>query len=335
MKTKYLVPGIILLSLASFSYFPTFPYILFSTSIDDTTLVENYDAPPLSCTIISQAIGDTVLFGNNEDYLLWGTYMWFHPGYSGEYGAVYFGFKYNDDPADGYAQGGMNTEGLSCDGNGLPEAPLNPHPEKPRMPGPFMQSVLEDCATVNETIAWCKIYDFGSSLSGQVHFADAYGDSVVVSAGPDQELAFTRKNNTNYLVSTNINLADPKRNPHSCWRYDTAVSMLEDIKNENDLTLEAFRDILDAVHIEGTSATKYSNVFDLKTQEIYVYYNHDFSEYVKLNLTEELGKGTHEYRISDLFSPTSISLSTNFLTIEVLLISVIISTVLWRRQKKK
>ncbi|MFX1255821.1 MAG: hypothetical protein ACFFCZ_29720 [Promethearchaeota archaeon] len=107
MKTKYLVPGIILLSLTSFSYFPNFSYTLFSPSIDDITLVKNYELLPLSCTIISQAIGDTVLFGNNEDYLLWGTYMWFCPASPEAYGAVYFGFDHNNDPADGYAQGGM------------------------------------------------------------------------------------------------------------------------------------------------------------------------------------------------------------------------------------
>ncbi|MFX1255819.1 MAG: hypothetical protein ACFFCZ_29710 [Promethearchaeota archaeon] len=171
---------------------------------------------------------------------------------------------------------------------------------------------------------------------------------MVVSAGPDQELAFTRKNNSNYLVSTNFNLANPDNGLYPCWRYDIAESMLEDINNENDLTIEAFRDILDAVHQEGTYGTKYSNIFDLKTQEIYVYYNHDFSEFIKLNLAEELDKGRHEYRISDLFSvpistPTSATstntdttaINTDFLTIEVLLISlIIICAVFWRKRRK-
>ena len=174
---------------------------------------------PLSCTIISQAIGDTVLFGNNEDYSLSGTYMWFRPPQAGTYGAVYFGFDHNNDPADGYAQGGMNTRGLACDSNGLPEAPLNPHPENLPLPGPFMQSVLEECATVNETIIWCENHNFGSSLFAQFHFADAYGDSVVVSAGLDQELAFTRKTHLSYLVSTNFNLVNPDNGWYPCWRY--------------------------------------------------------------------------------------------------------------------
>ncbi|MFX0090699.1 MAG: hypothetical protein ACFFBD_02960 [Candidatus Hodarchaeota archaeon] len=350
MKPKYLVLGIILLFLACFSCLPILSCTIFSLSISEMTLPESCKTPPLSCTIISQAIGDTVLFGNNEDYLLFGTYMWFAPAQSGAYGAVYFGFNYNNHPADGYAQGGMNTKGLSCDGNGLPEAPLNPHPDRLPFSGPFMESVLKECATVNETKLWCETHNFGSAFSGQIHFADAYGDSVVVSAGSDQELAFTRKNNSNYLVSTNFNLANHNNGWYPCWRYNTADRMLKDIKNETDLTIEAFRDILDAVHQGGTYATKYSNIFDLKTREIYVYYNHDFTEFVKLNLIEELAKGAHEYRISELFNPSSLtsssssmistipttpSVSAEFFTLEIMLISLVsLGTILWKRRKR-
>ncbi|MFX0094929.1 MAG: carcinine hydrolase/isopenicillin-N N-acyltransferase family protein, partial [Candidatus Hodarchaeota archaeon] len=280
---------------------------------------ENKSSPhidDLSCTIFSIDIGNKVLFGNNEDYKLWGTYIWFVPTHPGRYGAVYFGFQNNSSVHDGHAQGGMNSWGLCVDGNGLPMAHINAHPEKPRPAGFIMESVLEECATVNQTISWFQNHNFGDRFSGQAHFADAYGNSVVVSPGSDGELAFTRKNNSKYLVSTNFNLANVNHGYYPCWRYDTAVSMIEAIHSEEDLTIAACRDILDAVHAEGEYFTKYSNIFDLKSREIYVYHLRNFTEYIKLNLTEELAQGEHMYRISDLFNysyPTS-TISSNYIT---------------------
>ena len=74
------------------------------------------------CTIISQQVGDTVLFGNNEDYLLENTVIGFIPAQSSSYGYMYLGFNRNNDSADGYPQGTLNDQGLACDGNGLPAA---------------------------------------------------------------------------------------------------------------------------------------------------------------------------------------------------------------------
>ena len=90
---------------------------------------------PESCTIFTVNISDTVFFGNNVDYHLHGTYMWMIPsqeittpsGNITAYGGVGFGFKYNNDPVDGHAQGGMNDQGLCVDVNGLPALSLNPH----------------------------------------------------------------------------------------------------------------------------------------------------------------------------------------------------------------
>lgn len=269
--------------------------------------------PTLGCTIISQQVGDTVLFGNNEDYLLKNTMIGFVPTQGSSYGYVYLGFNLNNDSADGYPQGTLNDQGLACDGNGLPAAFLSPKVDKPSV-GNLMSRVMRECATVNETIEWCQNHNFGSSMSYQLHFADASGDSVVVSAGSDQHLAFTRKNGSSYLISTNYNLANPTNGYYPCGRYDTAETMLNDVEEKNNVTMEDFRDILDAVHMEGQYATKYSNVFNLKTLEVYLYQNHDYSRYIRLNLTEELLKGAREGMIRDLFEiESSQSSSTSFI----------------------
>jgi hypothetical protein len=47
---------------------------------------------PESCTIFTASHGDTVLFGNNEDWINPNTYYWVVPSRGGDYGVVYFGF---------------------------------------------------------------------------------------------------------------------------------------------------------------------------------------------------------------------------------------------------
>jgi hypothetical protein len=247
-----------------------------------------------SCTIFTVTAGDTVFFGNNEDYALPGTYVWLMPSQVLQlpsetislHGVIFFGFDDNNQPVDGYPQGGMNDQGLCCDGNGLPEAPLNPYPER-EMPYayPFYQ-ILWECSTVNDTIAWFKSHYLGSSLPGQFHFADATGDAVVISAGADGELAFTRMGTMTYLVSTNFNLANFGNGHYPCTRYQTACSMLDEVESESNLTIDVCRDVLEAVHQEGITA--YSNIFDLVKRDIYIYQKHDFSQVTKLNLAEEL-----------------------------------------------
>jgi len=217
---------------------------------------------PESCTIFTVNISDTVFFGSNVDY----------------------------DTVDGHAQGGMNDQGLCVDVNGLPALSLNPHPERE---SPYIypiEQTLFECANVSEVIHWFQTYNLGTVWSHQFHYTDASGDAVVVSVGLDGEPAFTRKNSSHYLVSTNFNLANYDNGYYPCSRYSTATNMLASITDEVDLTVDACKDVLDAVHQEGEYATKYSNIFDPVNLEIHLFHNHNFDKMVSLDLMEELGK---------------------------------------------
>jgi len=252
---------------------------------------------PESCTIFTVNISDTVFFGSNVDYHLHGTYMWMVPSQeittpSGNitiYGGVAFGFRYNNDPVDGHAQGGMNDQGLCVDINGLPALSLNPHPERE---APYIypiEQTLFECVNVSDVIHWFQTHNLGTVWNYQLHYADASGDAVVVSVGLDGEFAFTRKNSSHYLVSTNFNLANYANGYYPCSRYTTATSMLASITEEVNLTVDACRDILDAVHQEGQYATKYSYIFDPINLKIHLFYNHNFNKILSLDLIEELG----------------------------------------------
>jgi pimeloyl-ACP methyl ester carboxylesterase len=259
---------------------------------------------PGSCTIFTASFGSTVLYGNNEDYRIPKTYYWVEPAGENTYGGVFLGFD------NFFPQGGINEKGLAFDFNALPEAPLNPHNELPDR-GDIMKELYQTCATVEEAIALAEKYNWGSSIRWQVLLADATGDAVVVSAGPDGELAFTRKpEGDGYLVSTNFNRANPKntyRGGYPCWRYNKAVEMLEKIKSEKDLTVDYFKSILDACHVEGAVGnTLYSNVFDLKNGVIYLYYWHQFYETAIIKVADEIKKNQPPTRIKELFSQETV-----------------------------
>lgn len=261
-----------------------------------------------SCTIFTASFGSEVLFGNNEDYSDPNTYYWVDSLGDGNYGGVYFGFD------NFWPQGGVNEMGLAFDVNALPEAPLNPHPELRALNDYEGYIVLRNCATVEEAIELVQEYNWGEAMWGQFHFADATGDAVVISAGRDKELTFTRKKEGDgILVSTNFNLAFYPEDEREglCWRYDEAVAMLGKIHGEEDLTVKYSREILDAAHVEGASVnTLYSNTFDLKTGDIYLYYFHQFDEVAKLNVAEEVARDSEPTLIKNLFSEETVANAT-------------------------
>ncbi|MBC8357344.1 MAG: site-specific integrase [Candidatus Aminicenantes bacterium] len=59
--------------------------------------------------------------------------------------------------------------------------------------------------------------------------------------------------------------------------------------------------LFSATHAEGNYPTTYSNIYDLKNGEVYVYNFHNFEDVVKLNLKEELKKGKRIQKVSFLF----------------------------------
>lgn len=250
-----------------------------------------------ACTIVTISKGEKVFFGNNEDWTNPNTYIWFELPKEGKLGGIYFGFN------DYYSQGGMNEKGLCFDANALPEMTLNNHPERLSAYRWVVRHIIEVASNISQVIQLAEEYNWGTSMAYQVHFADASGDAVVISPGTDGELNFTRMNtNDGFLVSTNFNLGYPPNGWLPCWRYPIATEMAENIEHDENLTMDTIRDILEATHQEGTYTTRYSNIFDLVTRDIYIYQNFNFTSVVKLNLDEELVKGKTNYiQINSLF----------------------------------
>jgi hypothetical protein len=262
-----------------------------------------------SCTIFTVALGETVYFGNNEDYKAKYAYQWYIPsqniitrdGIKEINGGVFFGFDNNGyEGVDTWPQGGMNEYGLCYDANGLPNIALDLDIRKSFPYSDYaLSQVLWECRNVEEVIDWYQNHRW-FSLGAQIHYADKSGDAVVVGVNTTTgKWAFTRKNST-YLVSTNFNLDNPESGHYPCSRYATATQMLSEITNENDLTISACASILYEVRQEGTYATKYSNIFDPVNLDIYFNYGRELAKHEKINLLGKLA-GEESFEEKEVF----------------------------------
>jgi hypothetical protein len=180
---------------------------------------------PSGCSVITVSKGENVFFGGNDDYINPDSYYWVEPGDSSKFGVVWIGTP--DNP-----QQGVNEEGLAYDANGLPRVEVNPHKERIPVPGGYhnyCMLIMHECSTVEEVIDWVNKHQRYPFMHDQLHFADKNGDAVIISAGKDGEIVFTRKKSGDgFLVSTNFNVADPSNGfGYPCWRYEKAHELID------------------------------------------------------------------------------------------------------------
>ena len=256
---------------------------------------------PSGCTVFTISKDDQVFFGGNDDYINPDSYYWVDPGYGQDYGAIWIGYPDN-------VQQGVNEKGLAYDANGLPRVDTNPHRERKPVTGSYTSypiHILHECATVAEVIEWVETHQWHSYMHDQMQFADASGDAVIISAGVDGELVFTRKPaGDGFLVSTNFNVANPSNGyGYPCWRYDTATERLSELLNqETELTAQDATDVLDAVHTEGGSSwTLESVIADLPNGVVYLYTFYQFDQPLVLNVADEIAKAPPPTMLSYMF----------------------------------
>jgi tetratricopeptide (TPR) repeat protein len=244
-----------------------------------------------ACTIVMVAQGKLVLAGNNEDWRNPKTQIWFVPASNGRHGRVCVGFD------DVHAQGGMNDQGLFLDANALGPTGWKPIEGKPTFQGELIDSILAECATVEESIAFFDRYNIRDLASGRFPIADKTGASMVVEYGQGQ-VQYVRRAGV-YQIATNFVISNVKGENYPCTRYRIADQML---KKAPAVSLELVRAVLSATHQEGQYPTVYSNICDLRNGILYLYNFHDFEEVVEFNLEAELKKGKASYDIPSLFS---------------------------------
>jgi len=241
-----------------------------------------------ACAILSLHRDGQVLMGNNEDYIKPGA-IWFSRGSRRAYGRVNVGFY------DKFAQGGMNEKGLAFDAATLQEVPWSADPKK-ETPRNLIEKIMDECATVEEALAYFERYNCTHLANAQFYFADAKGDAAVVAWLPDRGLSISRPEGE-YLIATNTRL---EASGYRCQRHVRVSQVLEERKGPG---LEAIAAALEAIHQHGPHAfTSYSTIYDLKARKVHVYNLADFSAVKVFDLAEELARQRHSYtKLSDLF----------------------------------
>ncbi len=211
-----------------------------------------------ACTIFVLVDSNHALFFNNEDWSNTTSRVWFIPGGEGRFGGVYVGFD------DGWTQGGMNTEGLACDWVAGVNEKWEIKAGMKRARGNPSQRMLESCSTLQQAIDFFRSYYEPGFSSAEIMVGDRTGASAIIGA-VDGELRVRKSTETRgfgYGGRTLQNL----------------------LKERPAIALTNGVDILKSCSQRGKYATKYSNVFDLRNGDIFLYPSGDLAGEVKLNL---------------------------------------------------
>jgi hypothetical protein len=227
----------------------------------------------IACTGFTASDDNKVLVGINEDNRPSRRWIEVFPPDEGKFGKIFFCYQVNG------RQQGMNDQGLFWDGYSAPYLDITKGEGKIPIPDRqyfFNATLAENCSTVNDVVALLDnhdIRDFGYER-GQIFFVDRFGK--------------------------NFYQTHPELGGYPCWRYETAINMLE---NMDDFSMEYFRDICDATHQEyPTATTIYSLVCDLTHNVIHYYYHHNYEDVWEINLDELFEYGVQTYDVLDVFN---------------------------------
>jgi hypothetical protein len=226
-----------------------------------------------ACTVFVLTDTNRVLFCNNEDWSNPKSRIWFVPADTKHYGCVYVGFD------DGFAQGGMNTEGLASDWVAGYKEPWNPDPALPTSAG--NRQLLETCSTVEQAITFFRGHRELGFYTARVMVADRTGASAIIGA-KDGKLQVEKSGHCRGFG----------------YGQQTLDRILELRSSEATVTNGA--SILRACLQKGKFATKYSNIFDLKSGDVFLLAFPDREDQVKFNLAAELAKGGHYYDMPEI-----------------------------------
>lgn len=251
-------------------------------------------APPnIGCTIVMVSDSVNKIAGSNEDSNFPLTLIWFTPGTDGSYSRVCLGYRMIFKSI----QGGMNEKGLFIDGNSLGPQGWKRDDSKGEFTGMLIDHILATCADIEDVKEFFENYNVQVLNNARIPVMDKSGESMIIE-WYDGRVVFLQ-NEFPYQVSTNFIESKYLDSEKPCWRYNRAMEMRN---GSSEASIEFVRDVLNATHVEDKlSTTVYSFICDLENGDIYVYNYHDFTSHIKYNLEEEIGKGTGEQFLGNIF----------------------------------
>jgi hypothetical protein len=265
--------------------------------------------------------GSHVLFGDSEDAGMGhplagdptGAFVFFRSGSAENYGRMHLGWLWQG--RHNSFQAGMNDQGLAYALTAVPKVQMNRHPERPFTHGQhsLYDWILSKAATVEEAVERTLEFDFAYCWF-QIQYADATGDSLILSPGADGEFALThRAADEEALVAATFNLSEPRQyiGRDNFIRHEQATNALHGLLEDGALNAKTFLATLQAIDLRGPYAfnrsyTVYSTTYDLTRLEATVYVLCLYDEPIRLDLGSELTKGDHRFALRDLLPPDSL-----------------------------
>lgn len=247
-----------------------------------------------ACTMYKITKNGKTIVGNNEDWISPNSQFWYEPGTNHKYGVMYMGLL------DNFAQGGINEAGLVFDGFANPELPINNTEGKiTTYIGTAIKNIMQEMKTVREVRNYLSTLNLSSLSSSQIVFVDKTGAYLIVEGdelimGKEKEKAFSNFYYSQVSSEEEVKLEN----------FQNGLKFLKNSRGKSSLPYcgKAMQ------HFSSSKlfGTQYSTIYDLDSLKVRVYLFHDYSEYIEIDLKEELKKGEHKTMIANLFPKESI-----------------------------
>lgn len=248
-----------------------------------------------ACTLYKITKQGKTIVGNNEDYLSANNQFWFESSTSDQFGVMYMGQLNN------FAQGAINEKGLMFDGFYAPYLAINNTKGKAKIPiGKAIRQVMQTMQSVKEVKAYLNTIDLSSLTNSMLVFVDKTGAYLIVEGdelivGKESEKSFS---NFYYSQTKDIKSVALAYFQKGQQYIDGAQSKA---------TLDFCGQAMDNFAQKGNLiATQYSTIYDLDALKIRVYLFNDFTQFIEIDLMQELQKGNHKTMIADLFPKESL-----------------------------
>ncbi len=243
-----------------------------------------------ACSMFVIRMNGKVMVGNNEDSWNQNTRIWFEQGDDTNFGVTYVGFD------DFWPQGAINEKGLVFDGFAMPYLEIKKFEGKktPEIED-FLQYIMKTCSTVEEVKDFFSIRDLRGLETGMLYFVDKSGKQLIVEGDIIEIRDKPYDIITNFYPSQYDDLNKVKKK-----HYQKGRKLIE---TKQETSVRFCASLLDSLHQETAwgGGTLYSTLYDLNEGIIYLYFNHNFENVIKINIKDELAKENHSLVIPELF----------------------------------
>lgn len=249
-----------------------------------------------ACSMYKITKNSKTIVGNNEDWLSPNHQFWFERASTNKFGVMYMG------QLDNFAQGAINEAGLVFDGFFEPNnLPVNNTAGKLEISmTEAIQRVMQTMTHVEEVKAYMETINLGTLTNSMLVFVDESGTYLIVEGdemfiGDESEKTFS---NFYYSQIESVDKVDL-----DYFQSGQKFIYSSDAQSTLDYCGEAMSNFAQSTKL---AVTQYATIYDLKELTIRVYLFHDYSQFVEIDLKQELKKGNHSTMIPDLFPKESL-----------------------------